>query len=177
MQPQYANQADATTICKSRWMQQQHPNQGGMNPGMNMPGGNNPQKKMEDMLKSDQGMITVGNGNVNMADITGDPAITAFQPNEMLGGGNGTGYSFIDNEAANETLAGSFIRLDGNGNEDEFKNTNSHLMANITKANNSIPGQGGGGGGGQQTVLTNDYDRLIAERNSEMQSSMGSMRH
>jgi len=171
-QPQYPNQG-------GMGMQQQYPNQGGMNPGGGM-SNMDPRKKTEEMLQTYQGMVSMGNGNVNMADITGDASITAFQPNEMIGSGNGTGYSFIDNDAANETLSGSFIRLDGQGNEDEFKNKNSHLVANITKANsNNIPGQGnsGGSGGMGRTQLDNDYDRLLMERNSEMQNSMGAMRH
>lgn len=166
MQPQYPNQGGM-----GGGMQPQYPNQGGMNPGSGM---GDQKKRMEEMLKSDQGMISMGNGNVDMADITGDSSITAFQPSEMLAGGAGTGYSFIE-DGANDTLAGNFIRLDKNGNEDSFRNENSHMMASITKANNAVPEQGGGGNG-QQSATNSAYDKLLAERHSEMQNSMCAMR-
>lgn len=177
MQPQYQTQGYNQGYNQGG-MQPQYQNQNqNQNQGYGQGGMNNPQKKMEELIKSDKNMLTMGNGNVNMGDITGDPDIFAFQPNEMLSGGAGTGYSFID-DGANETLNGNFIRLDEQGNEDIYKNENSHLMANITKANNAVPGQMNTGGANnfQQSATTMAYDKLLAERNSDMNNSMSAMR-
>jgi hypothetical protein len=177
-QPQYNNPGGMQHQSNNQNnMQPQYPNQGGMNPGMGNNNSNDPRKRLEEMVKSDRGMVTMGNGDVNMADITGDEYISAFQPNEMLSGGIGTGYSFIDTNA-NDNLNGNFIRLSNNGQDEDINwNKNSHLMASITKANNTIPGQmNHDSGNKQQNVTSMAYDKLLADRNSERQNSMGSMR-
>jgi hypothetical protein len=122
-----------------------------------------------------------------MASITGSDTICAWSSNEIGGGG---GFAFID-DAQNQLLDSQFEFLDGSNGKDKLK------MAQLTRIGEgdigSIPGQdsgsntGNGGfgqqqqnGGGRSSRGGSDtdkaYQRMMEERNSEMQNNPMNMR-
>ena len=107
---------------------------------------------------------------INMADITGSNDILAFQQTEMIGGAGGTAYSFIDDND-NDNLNHNYEYLD---------NRDNNKMVQFTRANeNSSLNNGGSGGSGMSEkgkAVSSAYDKLLADRQSEMQNSMPAMR-
>ena len=120
-------------------------------------------------INSMSGMNGMGNGVISMQDITGDENILAFQKNEMLGsGGVGSSYAFI-NDGDNDNLNRNFSYLDDN------KDVN--IMPRFTKANDSIPDSNNSGNSKQQgSAISSAYDKMLAERQNEMNNSMSAMR-
>jgi hypothetical protein len=110
------------------------------------------------------------NSVINMADITGSNDILAFQQTEMIGGAGGTSYSFIDDND-NENLNHNYEYLD---------NRDNNKMVQFTKAgeNPSLNSGGNGGSGVSEKgkALSSAYDQMLADRQSEMKSSLPAMR-
>jgi hypothetical protein len=110
------------------------------------------------------------NNIVNMEDITGSNDILAFQQTEMIGGTGGTAYSFIEDND-NDNLNHHYEYLD---------NRDNNKMVQFTKAGeNSSLNNGGGGGPGvneKGKALTSAYDKMLADRQSEMNNSLPAMR-
>lgn len=123
-----------------------------------------------------------------MASITGSDSICAWSSNEIGGGG---GFAFID-DAQNQLLDSQFEFLDGSNGKDKMK------MAQLTRIGEgdigAIPGQdsqqqqsmggsysdGGRSAGGRSGRGSSDtdkaYQRMMEERNSEMQNNPMNMR-
>jgi hypothetical protein len=110
------------------------------------------------------------NDVVNMADITGSNDILAFQQTEMIGGAGGTSYSFI-NDNDNDNLNHNYEYLD---------NRDNNKMVQFTKAseNQSLNDSNSGSSGtsDKSKALSSAYDKMLADRQSEMQSSVPAMR-
>ena len=109
------------------------------------------------------------NNVINMEDITGSNDILAFQQTEMIGGAGGTSYSFIDDND-NDNLNHNYEYLD---------NRDNNKMVQFTKAseNSSLNSGGSGAGMGEKgKVLSSAYDKMLADRQSEMQNSLPAMR-
>ena len=106
---------------------------------------------------------------INMADITGSNDILAFQQTEMIGGAGGTAYSFIDDND-NDNL---------NHNYEYSDNRDNNKMVQFTRANeNSSLNNGGSGGLGMSEkgkAVSSAYDKLLADRQSEMQKLVPAM--
>lgn len=131
-----------------------------------------------------------------MASITGSDSICAWSSNEIGGGG---GFAFID-DSQNQLLDSQFEFLDGSNGKDKLK------MAQLTRIGEgdigALPGQDSNGGGGysqqqqQGGSFSNDagrgsgggrssrggsdtdkaYQRMMEERNAEMQNNPMNMR-
>jgi len=121
-----------------------------------------------------------------MASITGSDTICAWSSNEIGGGG---GFAFID-DAQNQLLDSQFEFLDGSNGKDKLK------MAQLTRIGEgdlgAIPGQdtgsnNGNAGFGQQpqgsgrnsrggSETDKAYQRMMEERNQEMQNNPMNMR-
>ena len=128
-----------------------------------------------------------------MASITGSDSICAWSSNEIGGGG---GFAFIDDDQ-NQLLDSQFEFLDGSNGKDKLK------MAQLTRIGEgdlgALPGQDGGaqqqqggmsggyggdagrGSGNRSSRGSSDtdkaYQRMMEERNSEMQNNPMNMRH
>ena len=107
---------------------------------------------------------------INMADITGSADILAFQQTEMIGGAGGTAYSFI-NDNDNENLNHNYEYLD---------NRDNNNMVKFTKASENNTNLNGGNSGTKQSktgnAITSAYDKMMADRQQEMQASLPAMR-
>jgi hypothetical protein len=120
-----------------------------------------------------------------MASITGSDSICAWSSSEIAGGG---GFAFID-DAQNQLLDSQFEFLDGSNGKDKMK------MAQLTRIGEgdigAIPGQNGqqqqstgfgqgqssGGRSGRGSSDTDKaYQRMMEERNAEMQNNPMAMR-
>lgn len=109
------------------------------------------------------------NNVINMADITGSNDILAFQHTEMIGGAGGTAYSFI-NDNDNDNLNHNYEYLD---------NRDNNKMVQFTKAGDNPSLNNGGSGQGMSEkgkALSSAYDKMLADRQSEMQNSLPAMR-
>lgn len=109
------------------------------------------------------------NNVINMADITGSNDILAYQQTEMIGGAGNTSYSFI-NDNDNDNLNHHYEYLD---------NRDNNKMVQFTKAaDNSSLNNGGNGSGMSEKgkALSSAYDKMLADRQSEMQNSLPAMR-
>lgn len=109
------------------------------------------------------------NNVINMADITGSNDILAFQQTEMIGGAGGTAYSFI-NDNDNDNLNHNYEYLD---------NRDNNKMVQFTKAGDNPSLNNGGSGQGMSEkgkALSSAYDKMLADRQSEMQNSLPAMR-
>ena len=88
----------------------------------------------------------------------------------MIGGAGGTAYSFID-DGDNENLNHNYEYLD---------NRDNNKMVQFTKASeNPSLNNGGGGGSGMSEkgkALSSAYDKMLADRQSEMNNSLPAMR-
>lgn len=113
---------------------------------------------------------SANNDVINMADITGSSDILAFQQTEMIGGAGGTAYSFI-NDNDNDNLNHNYEYLD---------NRDNNKMVQFTKASENNTNLNGGNSGSKQSktggAITSAYDKLMADRQQEMQSSLPAMR-
>lgn len=127
-----------------------------------------------------------------MASITGSDSICAWSSNEIGGGG---GFAFID-DSQNQLLDSQFEFLDGSNGKDKLK------MAQLTRIGEgdlgALPGQdnaggqqggmsgsfggdaGRGSGGGRSSRGGSDtdkaYQRMMEERQTEMQNNPTNMR-
>ncbi len=121
-----------------------------------------------------------------MASITGSDSICAWSSSEIAGGG---GFAFID-DSQNQLLDSQFEFLDGSNGKDKMK------MVQLTRIGEgdigAIPGQdsqqqqgmggsfGSDGGRGRSGRGSSDtdkaYQRMMEERNSEMQNNPMNMR-
>lgn len=113
-------------------------------------------------------MLPQQSSTISMGDITGSDDISPFQRNEMLGS-SASSYSFID-EQDNEGLNRNYAHLDDREN----------FIPKFTKANeNNVldnGGRGGGNGSVKESQVSSAYDRLLQERQNEMQNNMSNMR-
>ena len=113
------------------------------------------------------------NNELSMNEVTGDANIFAFHQTEMgISGGNS--YAFIDDKQ-NDMLSSSYELLDGSNKE-------KMNMPVFTKANTNMDSSNDGGSNinsekqVRQNELSNAYDKLMAERASEMKNSITHMR-
>jgi hypothetical protein len=110
------------------------------------------------------------NNVINMADITGSNDILAFQQTEMIGGTSGTAYSFIDDND-NDNLNHHYEYLD---------NRDNNKMVQFTKASENASLNNGGSGGASMSdkgkALSSAYDKMLSDRQSEMNNSLPAMR-
>jgi len=134
---------------------------------------------------------SINNNIQTMASITGSDSICAWSSNEIGGGG---GFAFID-DSQNQLLDSQFEFLDGSNGKDKLK------MAQLTRIGEgdlgALPGQDSGssqqggmsggyvgdagrGSGGRSSRGGSDtdkaYQRMMEERQSEMQSNPMNMR-
>lgn len=106
---------------------------------------------------------------INMSDITGSNDILAFQQTEMIGGAGGTAYSFIDDND-NDNLNHHYEYLD---------NRDNNKMVQFTKASENSSLNNGGNSKGMSEkgkALSSAYDKMLADRQTEMQNSLPAMR-
>jgi hypothetical protein len=104
---------------------------------------------------------------VNMEDITGSSDILAFQQTEMVGGAGGTAYSFIDDND-NDSLNHHYEYLDNRDNNNLVKFTKASENSSLNNSGNNQTKTGG--------AITSAYDKMMADRQQEMQSSLPAMR-
>lgn len=112
------------------------------------------------------------NSELGMNEITGDANIFAYHQTEMAFGG-GNSYAFIDDKQ-NDKLPSSFEFLDGSNQKDMVMPTFTRIDTNMTEA--QTPGSANNEKAQRQNELTSAYDKLMAERNSEMKNTIGQMR-
>jgi len=112
------------------------------------------------------------NSELGMNEITGDANIFAYHQTEMAFGG-GNSYAFIDDKQ-NDKLPSSFEFLDGSNQKDMVMPTFTRIDTNMTEAQN--PGSANNEKTQRQNELTSAYDKLMAERNSELKNTIGNMR-
>ncbi len=116
---------------------------------------------------------------VNMADITGDATISAFQASEMLSGA-GTSYSFID-DSANEQLAHNYGFLDDRDTSKlpaitRHEGTGVSGGGSSMQQANPMASPSGKGKGLKGAGMDKDYERLMQQRNADIPSPMNNMR-
>jgi len=112
------------------------------------------------------------NSELGMNEITGDANIFAYHQTEMAFGG-GNSYAFIDDKQ-NDKLPSSFEFLDGSNQKDMVMPTFTRIDTNMTEA--QTPGSANNEKTQRQNELTSAYDKLMAERNSELKNTIGNMR-
>lgn len=112
------------------------------------------------------------NSELGMNEITGDNNIFAYHQTEMSFGG-GNSYAFID-DSQNDKLPSSFEFLDGSNQKDMVMPTFTRIDTNMSETHN--PGSANNEKAQRQNELTSAYDKLMAERNSEMKNTIGQMR-
>lgn len=112
------------------------------------------------------------NSELGMNEITGDDNIFAYHQTEMAFGG-GNSYAFIDDKQ-NDKLPSSFEFLDGSNQKDMVMPTFTRIDTNMTEA--QTPGSANNEKTQRQNELTSAYDKLMAERNSELKNTIGNMR-
>jgi hypothetical protein len=112
------------------------------------------------------------NSELGMNEITGDANIFAYHQTEMAFGG-GNSYAFIDDKQ-NDKLPSSFEFLDGSNQKDMVMPTFTRIDTNMTEA--QTPGSANNEKTQRQNELTSAYDKLMAERNSELKNTIGHMR-
>jgi len=117
---------------------------------------------------SSQSSSNGGKDVIDMEDITGSSDIMAFQQTEMIGGAGGTSYSFIEDND-NDNLNHHYEYLDSRDNNN---------MVKFTKAsdNSSLNDTQGKKGKTGDSATNSAYDKMMADRQQEMQSSMPAMR-
>lgn len=117
---------------------------------------------------SSQSSSNGGKDVIDMEDITGSSDIMAFQQTEMIGGAGGTSYSFIEDND-NDNLNHHYEYLDSRDNNN---------MVKFTKAsdNSSLNNSQGKTGKTGNSATNSAYDKMMADRQQEMQSSMPAMR-
>jgi len=117
---------------------------------------------------SSQSSSNGGKDVIDMEDITGSSDIMAFQQTEMIGGAGGTSYSFIEDND-NDNLNHNYEYLDSRDNNN---------MVKFTKAtdNSSLNNTQGKKGKTGDSATTSAYDKMMADRQQEMKSSMPAMR-
>ena len=101
-----------------------------------------------------------------MSEITGSDDILAFQQGEMISGSGCTSYSFIE-ESDNNLLNHNFSYLDDRDNNklpSFTKSNKASLTNNNTKESN------------KSNPVSNAYEKMMADRQKEMQSSLPNMR-
>ena len=104
-----------------------------------------------------------------MNEITGDANIFAYHQTEM-GFGGGNSYAFIDDKQ-NDKLPSSFEFLDGSNQKDMVMPSFTRIDTNMTETQN--PRSSNNEKTQRQNELSNAYDKLMAERNSEMKNTIG----
>ena len=106
---------------------------------------------------------------ISISSITGDENILPFVGSEMLGGSSMASYSFID-DGANEQMGHNFGFLD---------DRDASKIPMITRADgvssNNIPGNSGGRTG-KNNGIDKDYERMMAQRASDVPKPMSHMR-
>ena len=112
------------------------------------------------------------NSELGMNEITGDANIFAYHQTEMAFGG-GNSYAFIDDKQ-NDKLPSSFEFLDGSNQKDMVMPTFTRIDTNMTES--QTPGSANNEKTQRQNELTSAYDKLMAERNSELKNTIGQMR-
>jgi len=112
------------------------------------------------------------NSELGMNEITGDANIFAYHQTEMAFGG-GNSYAFIDDKQ-NDKLPSSFEFLDGSNQKDMVMPTFTRIDTNMTES--QTPGSANNEKTQRQNELTSAYDKLMAERNSELKNTIGNMR-
>lgn len=112
------------------------------------------------------------NSELGMNEITGDNNIFAYHQTEMSFGG-GNSYAFID-DTQNDKLPSSFEFLDGSNQKDMVMPTFTRIDTNMSEAQTS--GSDNDEKSQRQNELSSAYDKLMAERNSEMKNTIGQMR-
>ena len=112
------------------------------------------------------------NSELGMNEITGDANIFAYHQTEMAFGG-GNSYAFIDDKQ-NDKLPSSFEFLDGSNQKDMVMPTFTRIDTNMAETQN--PGSANNEKTQRQNELTSAYDKLMAERNSELKNTIGNMR-
>ena len=112
------------------------------------------------------------NSELGMNEITGDANIFAYHQTEMAFGG-GNSYAFIDDKQ-NDKLPSSFEFLDGSNQKDMVMPTFTRIDTNMAEA--QTPGSANNEKTQRQNELTSAYDKLMAERNSELKNTIGHMR-
>lgn len=109
---------------------------------------------------------------LGMNEITGDANIFAYHQTEMSFGG-GNSYAFID-DTQNDKLPSSFEFLDGSNQKDMVMPSFTRIDTNMSEAQTS--GSDNDEKSQRQNELSSAYDKLMAERNSEMKNTIGQMR-
>lgn len=112
------------------------------------------------------------NSELGMNEITGDNNIFAYHQTEMSFGG-GNSYAFID-DTQNDKLPSSFEFLDGSNQKDMVMPSFTRIDTNMSEAQTS--GSDNDEKSQRQNELSSAYDKLMAERNSEMKNTIGQMR-
>lgn len=108
----------------------------------------------------------INNEKIKMSEITGSDDILAFQQGEMISGSGCTSYSFIE-ESDNNLLNHNFSYLDDRDNNklpSFTKSNKASLTNNNTKESN------------KSNPVSNAYEKMMADRQKEMQSSLPNMR-
>ena len=90
-----------------------------------------------------------------------------------MGFGGGNSYAFIDDKQ-NDKLPSSFEFLDGSNQKDMVMPSFTRIDTNMTETQN--PGSSNNEKTQRQNELNNAYDKLMAERNSEMKNTVTQMR-
>ncbi len=105
---------------------------------------------------------------LSMSDVTGDQNVFAYQQNEM---GGSSGYAFIEDNQ-NDFMSFGCEFIDGS-------NKDSVNIAAYTRAE-GLPGGVGAASGGERNQRQDDMDKafqkMMDERNREMQNSITTMR-
>lgn len=112
------------------------------------------------------------NSELSMNEITGDANIFAYHQTEM-GFGGGNSYAFIDDKQ-NDKLPSSFEFLDGSNKKNMVMPSFTRMDTNMSES--LEPGSSNNEKTQRQNELNNAYDKLMAERNSEMKNTVTHMR-
>ena len=112
------------------------------------------------------------NAELSMNEITGDANIYAYHQTEMSFG-SGNSYAFIDDKQ-NDKLPSSFELLDGSNQKNMIMPSFTRIDTNINEHNgtSNVTNEKTQ----RQNELNNAYDKLMAERNSEMKNTITHMR-
>lgn len=110
------------------------------------------------------------NAELSMNEITGDANIFAYHQTEM-GTNGGNSYAFIDN-AQNDKIPSSFEFLDGSNQKNMVMPSFTRIDTDMEITNGDVNDDKAK----RQNELSNAYEKLMADRNSENKNTISHMR-